>query len=52
MDEYSGRRLEPIKYFERIIVFKEGNSMGQGCFDVLMLHNTYFKALYNGSIKA
>lgn len=45
-------RLDTIKDFERIIVCKEGNIMGQGSFDELMLHNTYFKTLYNGSIKA
>lgn len=39
-------RLNSIKSFENIIVFKEGNIVGSGSFQKLLNDNLYFKELY------
>lgn len=43
-------RLNSIKNFERIIVFKEGKIIGQGSFDELISNNSYFQELYNANV--
>jgi ATP-binding cassette subfamily B protein len=39
-------RLSSIKNFKRIIVFKDGEIMGQGDFPKLIKNNLYFHELY------
>ncbi len=39
-------RLSSIKGFDRIVVFRDGEIVGQGTFLELMEHNTYFAELY------
>lgn len=39
-------RLSSIKGFDRIVVFRDGEIVGQGTFLELMEHNSYFAELY------
>ena len=43
-------RLDSIKGFDRIIVFKDGDIVGMGSFDELMENNPYFEKLYHSSL--
>lgn len=42
-------RLTSIKNFDRIVVFRDGEMIGQGTFAELMSENKYFQELYNVS---
>lgn len=44
-------RLNCLKYFDRIIVFKEGEIVGDGGFEGLMADNEYFRTLYANNKK-
>lgn len=44
-------RLNSIVNFDRIIVFRQGEIVGQGTFQELMKSNDYFMELYNTSIQ-
>lgn len=43
-------RLNSIKNFERIVVFREGCIVGQDDFDELLKNNSYFKDLYYANV--
>lgn len=43
-------RLNSIKNFDRILVFKNGEVIGEGTFDSLISSNKYFNELYNANI--
>lgn len=45
-------RLNSIKNFEHIVVFKDGKIVGQGTFDELLLNNFYFKELYYADVNS
>lgn len=44
-------RLETIRDFNRIIVFKDGSVCGEGDFKTLNTKNDYFIELYNKRVK-
>lgn len=44
-------RLDSIKGFDRIVVFKNGDIVGIGTFDELMDSNSYFEKLYHSSLE-
>ena len=44
-------RLNSIAGFDRIILFREGKIVGQGTFEELLHTDSYFKELYNASVK-
>ncbi len=44
-------RLNSIIGFDRIVVFREGEIVGQGTFEELMSTDTYFAELYNASVQ-
>lgn len=44
-------RLNSIRGFDRIIVFREGEIVGQGTFEELMSTNQYFAELYRASVQ-
>lgn len=43
-------RLNSIRNFERIVVFREGQIVGQDDFDKLLKNNSYFKDLYYANV--
>lgn len=43
-------RLDSIKGFDRIVVFKDGDIVGVGCFEELIESNSYFERLYHSSL--
>lgn len=43
-------RLDSIKGFDRIVVFKDGDIVGIGSFDELLESNSYFEKLYHSSL--
>lgn len=43
-------RLNSIRNFERIVVFREGRVAGQDDFDKLLKNNSYFKNLYYANV--
>lgn len=44
-------RLNSIIGFDRIVVFREGEIVGQGTFEELMSTDAYFAKLYNASVQ-
>ena len=44
-------RLDSIKGFDRIVVFKNGDIVGEGSFNELMNSNSYFERLYHSSLE-
>lgn len=44
-------RLDSIKGFDRIVVFKNGDIVGMGTFDELMNNNSYFEKLYHSNLE-
>ena len=44
-------RLNSIKGFDRIIVFREGEIVAQGTFEELLNTNSYFAELYNANVR-
>lgn len=44
-------RLNSISGFDRIILFREGNIVGQGSFEELLHTDSYFMDLYNASVQ-
>lgn len=45
-------RLSSIADFDRIILFRDGQIVGQGSFEELMRTNTYFMELYHASMQS
>lgn len=45
-------RLDSIREFDRIVVFKNGDIVGAGTFDELMGRNSYFEMLYRSSLES
>ena len=45
-------RLDSIKGFDRIVVFKDGDIVDIGSFDKLMESNSYFQKLYHSSLES
>ena len=45
-------RLDSIKGFDRIVVFKNGDIVGEGSFNELMNSNSYFERLYHSSLES
>lgn len=46
----TAHRLNSIKNFERIVVFKNGDIIGQGKFQELLENNSYFRELYYATV--
>ena len=44
-------RLNTIKDFEKIYVFKDGKVIGRGDFNELLENNQYFKQLWNAALE-
>lgn len=45
----TAHRLDSIRGFDRIVVFKDGDIVGVGSFDELMESNSYFEKLYHAA---
>lgn len=43
-------RLDSIKGFDRIVIFKDGDIVGVGSFKGLIESNSYFEKLYHSSL--
>lgn len=44
-------RLNTVVNFDRIVVFRQGEIVGQGTFAQLMERNEYFRELYHASMR-
>lgn len=44
-------RLHSVQNFDRIVVFKQGQIVGEGTFEELLKNNAYFAELYKASVE-